>query len=273
MLVPEISLTPQTVERFKSRFAETQDTVAVLHSHLSEGERHDEWHKIQSGRARIVIGARSAVFAPLENLGLIVVDEEHETSYKQEEAPRYHARDVAVVRAKMEQCVVLLGTATPSLESYHNAVQREISAAEPDPARGRLPDAADADRRSAAGAAERKSRRHPLRTTAHGDHRPARETRADHPVSQSPRLLDLAALQRLRRSAELPELQRRAHLPSRRGAVDLPFLRTHRGRAEEMSGLLAGRADLFRLRHGKSGGERRAAFPDARSCAGWMPIR
>jgi primosomal protein N' (replication factor Y) len=125
VLVPEISLTPQTVERFKSRFAETQEMVAVLHSHLSEGERHDEWHKIQSGRARIVVGARSAVFAPLENLGLIVVDEEHETSYKQEEAPRYHARDVAVVRAKMEQCVVLLGTATPSLESYHNAVQQK----------------------------------------------------------------------------------------------------------------------------------------------------
>src|SRR5256886_13766620 len=123
VLVPEISLTPQTVERFKSRFAEAQDTVAVLHSHLSEGERHDEWHKIQSGRARIVVGARSAVFAPLENLGLIGVDEAHETSYKQEEAPRYRARDVAVVRAKMEQCVVLLGTATPSLESYHNAVE------------------------------------------------------------------------------------------------------------------------------------------------------
>jgi primosomal protein N' (replication factor Y) len=125
VLVPEISLTPQTVERFKSRFAEAQDTVAVLHSHLSEGERHDEWHKIHSGRARIVVGARSAVFAPLENLGLIVVDEEHETSYKQEEAPRYHARDVAVVRAKMEGCVVLLGTATPSLESYHNALQQK----------------------------------------------------------------------------------------------------------------------------------------------------
>jgi primosomal protein N' (replication factor Y) len=121
ILVPEISLTPQTVERFKGRFAEAQDAVAVLHSHLSEGERHDEWHKIHSGRARIVIGARSAVFAPLKNLGLIVVDEEHETTYKQEEAPRYHARDVAVVRAKIEKCVVVLGSATPSLESYHNA--------------------------------------------------------------------------------------------------------------------------------------------------------
>src|SRR5439155_25025131 len=98
VLVPEISLTPQTVERFKRRFSAAHDCVAVLHSHLSEGERHDEWHKIHSGRAQIVIGARSAVFAPLENLGLIVVDEEHETSYKQEEAPRYHARDVAIVR-------------------------------------------------------------------------------------------------------------------------------------------------------------------------------
>jgi primosomal protein N' (replication factor Y) len=123
VLVPEISLTPQTVERFKSRFAGQPDTVAVLHSHLSEGERHDEWHKLHSGRARIVIGARSAVFAPLLNLGLIVVDEENETSYKQEEAPRYHARDVAIVRAKLEKCVALLGTATPSLESYANATR------------------------------------------------------------------------------------------------------------------------------------------------------
>ncbi|HME88516.1 MAG TPA: primosomal protein N' [Chthoniobacterales bacterium] len=121
VLVPEISLTPQTVERFKSRFAEMHETVAVLHSHLSEGERHDEWHKIHSGRARIAIGARSAIFAPLKDLGLIIVDEEHETTYKQEEAPRYHARDIAVVRAKIEKCSVVLGSATPSLESYHNA--------------------------------------------------------------------------------------------------------------------------------------------------------
>jgi primosomal protein N' (replication factor Y) len=120
MLVPEISLTPQTVERFKSRFASQQQEVAVLHSHLSEGERHDQWHQIRSGRARIVIGARSAVFAPLEKLGLIVVDEEHEPSYKQEEAPRYHGRDIAVLRASMERCAVLLGSATPSLESFHN---------------------------------------------------------------------------------------------------------------------------------------------------------
>ncbi|PYL71433.1 MAG: primosomal protein N' [Verrucomicrobia bacterium] len=123
VLVPEISLTPQTVERFKGRFAEAQDTVAVLHSHLSEGERHDEWHKIHSGRARIVIGPRSAVFAPLKKLGLIVVDEEHENTYKQEETPRYNARDIAVVRARIEKCAVVLGSATPSLESYYNAVR------------------------------------------------------------------------------------------------------------------------------------------------------
>jgi primosomal protein N' (replication factor Y) (superfamily II helicase) len=119
VLVPEISLTPQTVERFKMRFQ--ADLIAVLHSHLSAGERHDEWHKLNSCRARVAIGARSAVFAPVQRLGLIVVDEEHETSYKQEETPRYHARDLAVVRAQIDRCAILLGSATPSLESYHNA--------------------------------------------------------------------------------------------------------------------------------------------------------
>ena len=122
VLVPEISLTPQTVERFKARFSSgrLQTLVAVLHSHLSTGERHDEWHKIRQGRARIVIGARSAIFAPVDPLGLIIVDEEHESSYKQEEAPRYNARDVAVVRGQMEGAVVALGSATPSLESFYN---------------------------------------------------------------------------------------------------------------------------------------------------------
>jgi primosomal protein N' (replication factor Y) len=122
VLVPEISLTPQTVERFRSRFQHAGVGVAVLHSHLSEGERHDEWHRIHSGRARIVIGARSAVFAPVTKLGLLVVDEEHEPSYKQEEAPRYNARDVAVMRAHIEHATVVLGSATPSLESWNNAM-------------------------------------------------------------------------------------------------------------------------------------------------------
>jgi primosomal protein N' (replication factor Y) len=96
--------------------------VAVLHSHLSQGERFDEWHRIRKGLARIVIGARSAVFAPLPDLGVILVDEEHENTYKQENPPRYHGRDVAVLRARFERCAVVLGSATPSLESYHNAL-------------------------------------------------------------------------------------------------------------------------------------------------------
>ena len=121
VLVPEIALTPQTVERFRARFVGQKIGVAVLHSHLSSGERHDQWQHIRAGRARIVIGARSAVFAPLENLGIIVVDEEHEHSYKQEESPHYHARDVAVMRGHLERVVVVLGSATPSLESWHHA--------------------------------------------------------------------------------------------------------------------------------------------------------
>ena len=117
-LVPEISLTPQTMERFRGRFG---DTVAVLHSQLSDGERHDEWQRIASGKARVAVGARSALFAPIRPLGLLVVDEEHEPAYKQDETPHYHARDVAVMRGRLENCAVLLGSATPSLESYRNA--------------------------------------------------------------------------------------------------------------------------------------------------------
>jgi len=117
VLVPEIALTPQTVDRFRSRFGEV---VAVLHSDLSDGERHDEWHRIRKGDAKIVVGARSALFAPITSLGLIVVDEEHEPSYKQDEAPRYHARDMAVVRGSITGCAVVLGSATPSLESMLN---------------------------------------------------------------------------------------------------------------------------------------------------------
>jgi primosomal protein N' (replication factor Y) len=120
VLLPEIALAPQTVQRFKSRFAAIQDQVAVLHSHLSQGERFDEWHRIRSGKAKIVIGARSAVFAPLTNLGIIIVDEEHENSYKQDSSPRYHGRDLAVLRAHLEKSAILLGSATPSLESFHN---------------------------------------------------------------------------------------------------------------------------------------------------------
>ncbi len=118
VLVPEISLTPQTVRRFRARFG---DRLSVLHSRLTDAERYEEWHKVNSGEVSIVVGARSALFAPFTNLGLIIVDEEHETSYKQSEAPRYIARDVAVMRGKLEAACVVLGSATPSAESLWNA--------------------------------------------------------------------------------------------------------------------------------------------------------
>ena len=120
VLVPEISLTPQMVKRFKSRFGKN---VAVMHSALSAGEKFDEWRKIQRKEVQVVVGARSAIFSPFENLGIIIIDEEHETTYKQEEQPRYHARDVAIYRGKKNDFPVVLGSATPTLESYARAAK------------------------------------------------------------------------------------------------------------------------------------------------------
>ncbi|MGH9334480.1 MAG: replication restart helicase PriA, partial [Vicinamibacteria bacterium] len=120
MLVPEIALTPRLASLLHSRFG---DEVAILHSALGSGERRDEWWRIRQGEARVVVGARAAVLAPIESLGLVVVDEEHEGSYKQEETPRYNARDVAIVRARNDGAVVILGSATPSLESYTHALE------------------------------------------------------------------------------------------------------------------------------------------------------
>ena len=122
ILVPEISLTPQLVNRFRARFG---DQIAVLHSGMDEGERFDEWSKILQGEVTIAIGARSAVFAPLENIGLIVVDEEHDSSYKQEDSPRYNGRDVAIYRGYRIGATVILGSATPSLESTYNIIKKK----------------------------------------------------------------------------------------------------------------------------------------------------
>jgi len=118
VLVPEISLTPQIVGRFKSRFG---NDVAVLHSGLSIGEKYDEWRKIQRKEVKVVVGARSAIFAPFENIGMIIIDEEHETTYKQDEHPRYHARDIAIWRGEYHHCPIVLGSATPTLESFARA--------------------------------------------------------------------------------------------------------------------------------------------------------
>jgi primosomal protein N' (replication factor Y) len=117
VLVPEISLTPQTIARFRGRCGE----VAVLHSHLGNAQRGGQWRRVAERQVQVIVGARSAVFAPARRLGLIVIDEEHETTFKQESTPRYHGRDVAVMRARLENIPILLGSATPSLESWHNA--------------------------------------------------------------------------------------------------------------------------------------------------------
>jgi primosomal protein N' (replication factor Y) len=120
VLVPEIALTSQIVARFKAEFS---DDVVVMHSKLSVGERHDAWRRLQSGQAGIVIGARSALFAPVSHLGIIIIDEEHEFTYKQEETPRYHAREVALTRARLSGATVVLGSATPAVETYYRALQ------------------------------------------------------------------------------------------------------------------------------------------------------
>jgi primosomal protein N' (replication factor Y) (superfamily II helicase) len=125
MLVPEIALTPAIAAVFRARFG---SHVAIQHSGLSDGERHDQWHRIRRGDVDVVVGTRSAIFAPLKSPGLIIVDEEHDTSYKQEEAPRYHGRDVAVMRGKFADALVVLGSATPSMESYFNAEQGRYAA-------------------------------------------------------------------------------------------------------------------------------------------------
>ena len=125
VLVPEISLTPQMLDRFISRFG--KETIAVLHSKLSIGERHDEWEKIKEGKAKIVIGARSAIFAPVQNLGIIIIDEEHDSSYKSESSPKYNAKEIAKKIAKEENIPLLLGSATPDLSTYYKAQQGKIT--------------------------------------------------------------------------------------------------------------------------------------------------
>lgn len=123
ILIPEISLTPQTVERFKNRFG---NCMAVFHSRLSDGERLEEWLKVKEGRVTLAIGARSAVFLPFKNLGAIIVDEEHETSYKSDSDPKYNAKEIAMIRSNIEKCKVVLGSATPSVESFNAAEKGSI---------------------------------------------------------------------------------------------------------------------------------------------------
>ena len=153
MLVPEIALTPQVAALFRARFG---TAVAIQHSGLSDGERHDQWHRIRRGDVDVVIGTRSAVFAPLANPGLIIVDEEHDTSYKQDETPRYHGRDVAIMRGKFANALVVIGSATPTIESYTNALEGRYTLVTDGDARAR---AADGERRRWSTCARRWPRR------------------------------------------------------------------------------------------------------------------
>lgn len=125
VLVPEISLTPQMVDRFISRFGE--DKIALLHSKLSVGERYDEWKRADSGEAKIVIGARSAIFAPLKDLGIIIIDEEHDTSYKSDMTPKYNAKEIAMYLAKKNSIPLVLGSATPDIGTYYRLEKQERS--------------------------------------------------------------------------------------------------------------------------------------------------
>ena len=264
VLVPEISLTPQTVERFKSRFASTQEQVAVLHSHLSAGERHDEWHKIHGGKARIVIGARSAVFAPLANLGLIVVDEEHENSYKQEEAPRYQARDLAVLRAKMEDCAVVLGSATPSIESYHNAMtgKYDLALLTMRVDDQKMPLIRIVDLRTESG---RHKSGQPLVLSeklraAIGQ--PARKKGADDPVPQPARVCHVARLPRVRATCcQCVDCSVALTFHRAANRLDVPSLRTPGVRAGPLSEMQRSRHPPGGSRDRTRGGSRRQGVP------------
>ncbi len=214
VLVPEIALTPQIVARFIARFGET---VAVLHSRLSDGERYDEWRRLRAGAARVCVGPRSAVFAPLADLGLVVVDEEHDPSYKHEGDPRYDARRVAERRAAAAGAVLLAGSATPRPESWRSLRRLRL----PERVDGRpLPPVEVLDMRDAA---------HALHPRTRGGARggPARAAQGDR-AAQPPRLVQLPLLPLVRARVGVPALRRRPGAPSGRGRGHLPPLRPPR---------------------------------------------
>ena len=222
VLVPEIALAPQTVGRVRARFG---DRVAILHSALTDAERRDERERIASGEARIVVGARSAVFAPIRGLGLIVVDEEHDASYKQDSDPRYDARTVAAKRAALEGAVAVFGSATPRPESWAALERLELGG----------PDR----RRPAAGAGRRSAARGGLPALGAAPARAARGRRASRqgdPAPEPARRRAGAPLPRVRDDDPLPELRRRAR-PARRHGAALPPLRLRAAGAGDVPGV------------------------------------
>ena len=208
VLVPEISLTPQTIAAFRGRCGE----VAVLHSHLGDAERGGHWRRVAGGQGAGVVGARSAVFAPTRKLGLIVIDEEHESSFKQEATPRYHARDVAVMRARLENIPILLGSATPSLESWHNAERGQYTLLTLAAARARSAAAAGRPDRPAPRAASAAAAPAPQPDAGTGHAAGARRRRPGDVAAQSPRLFDARPLPGVRPRRAVPVLRPGADL-------------------------------------------------------------
>ena len=234
VLVPEIALAPQTVGRFRERFG---DTVAILHSALGQAERRDERDRIARGEARVVVGARSAIFAPMRDLGLVIVDEEHDSSYKQESDPRYDARTVAAKRAALEGAVAVYGSATPRPESWATLERVVLSARIGAP----MPRVRIVDLRRESG--------YPLSApllTELG--RVAERGRQGDPAAQPAGRDARDPLPRLRPVAPLRELRRRADAARRRRPA-LPSLRASRAGARDLPGLRLGRARAHRSRH------------------------
>ncbi len=237
VMVPEIALTPQTARRFEERFG---DRVAILHSKLGLGERYDEWQRLRSGAARICVGPRSAVFAPLDDLGLVVLDEEHDAAYKQESDPRYDARDVAERRARLAGAVLLAGSATPRPESWLRMPRLS------------LPQRVDDTPLPPVELLDMRGLRHALHpgcaARARGGARaPEEGDRARRPA----RLVALCRLQRLRAGLDVPQLRRVADAAPRRrrAAADLPPLRSRGEPAACLPGLRLDRGRAPRRRH------------------------
>ncbi len=246
LLVPEIALTPAIATTFRQAFGAR---VAIQHSGLSDGERHDQWQRIRRGDVDVVVGTRSAVFAPLRAPGLIIVDEEHDGSYKQEESPRYNGRDVAVMRGRRAGALVVLGSATPSLESHYNAVNRRYELLT---LRKRVLDRPLADVRIVdmrERVRRRRAGRDPERTAPRRARGPAGRRRAGHRAAQPAGVCDISRVPAVRIDARVPELQPVADRSSRGTPCALPLLQLRHARAGCLSGLRRGIPGAGRLRH------------------------
>ena len=268
VLVPEISLTPQTVARFRARF----DRVAVLHSHLSDVERHEHWRRIARGEVEVVVGARSAIFAPTPHLGLIVLDEEHEATFKQESAPRYHARDVALRRAADQNVPLVLASATPSLESWQRAATGEFRLVEmPRRVFDRpLPAVRTIDLRDEAH--NKRSPRRDQPAAAPGDGSGAARRRAGDPAAQSPRLLDAHPVPGVRPRGEVSALRIAADVSSaRRASAMCHYCDYQIAGADDVPRLQVAGHALQRPGHAEAGGGSAGAVSRITRACGWTP--